>query len=997
MKQPTINTYENAVFISYSWGGDSEEYVNKIDTSLQERGITIIRDKRDLGYRGSINEFMERIGQGNCVIVVICDKYLRSPSCMFELVELAEGKQFRDRIFPVVLSDANIYDPIKRIEYVKYWETKRDELAIAIRTLDPANLQGISNDMDLYDRIRDEISELTSTLKDMNALTPEMHNDRDFNILYTALEKRIRHSENQNRVISPREQANLRDKFSQYRTIFINSIEQDAKFQKMALYENYLENFYTLCGSIYSGFMPYGSLGEPEPILNLLKNTEYLCILLLSNPGGGKTATLKRFLWEVAKGNEDSLPIFIELGKWEKEGAWRAIQFEINRTNIFHVTDKAEILDFLKGKNYFLFFDGLNEIDPNNSNKLIPELIEVLRELHPKLAIISSRFLNEKLLMHVQPIIDKTVILNPLTEKEILKHLRNIEDRRLIELAKNPSLLSLINNFTPANASEKKIVNQSDIYYWFTNDFMGKEEAQGKPNTIPRHIKIKFLSNLAFELTKRHELNVEREKIENLIHEDFNLDISIIINSLVHNGYLVQELDSRGKEIVRFSLGLMVQEFFAAVRLAEIANEEFARSSLKSTWIFDKLKDAVSIKKLLKEIFEPFRHSELERLSKDPWWTETFILLSGILESKHYIKTEMKDWLIANLVINWKHPWLAYWCMEYGINDKTNISNLVLTNIVSTTTENLSDSDSNKRLLEVMRLLKFTSGEYMTMTYPRTLEYLVKAAGDVDYRVAKTAYEGLVFFNKNAEIMEQLEKSKNGSTINLSNFGRRRITAILKGELEEAVFPLAMVKVQPNNSDFFWISRYPITNRQYIDYLTEEKGGVNKNMTQSDSPAPDDHPVSGITFDDACDYCQWLTNQYGYPVRLPTIFEWSMAAGGMMERKYPWGNEEPDSNRCNFSSDRTTRVDMYPEGKSPYGCWDMLGNVSEWCLPDIGSMGLPVRGGSFRSKGPGLSSLTVNKVDINQTSDDIGFRIVISMKQIGKIENRGKQIKIVWV
>jgi internalin A len=187
-----MSDYEQAVFISYAWGGEREEIVNQIDKALQGRGIRITRDKRDLGYKGSISEFMERIGRGNCVIVVISDKYLRSPNCMFELVEIADGKQFHDRIFPVVLNDANIYDPIKRIEYVRHWEAKRAELAGAMKTLDPANLQGIREDMDLYDRIRDRISGLTSTLKDMNTLTPDMHRDSDFSELYTAIENRMK-------------------------------------------------------------------------------------------------------------------------------------------------------------------------------------------------------------------------------------------------------------------------------------------------------------------------------------------------------------------------------------------------------------------------------------------------------------------------------------------------------------------------------------------------------------------------------------------------------------------------------------------------------------------------------------------------------------------------------------------------------------------------------------------------------------------------------------
>jgi hypothetical protein len=189
-----MQNYEQAVFISYAWGGEREQIVNQIDDVLQKREIKIVRDKRNLSYKGSIKEFMERIGQGNCVIVVISDKYLRSPNCMFELVEIAENKQFYNRVFPIVLADANIYDPLRRIDYVKYWETKRAELAEAMKTLDPANLQGIRDDMDLYDRIRDKISGLTSILKDMNTLTPEMHQDTNFGDLYDAIEKRVKES-----------------------------------------------------------------------------------------------------------------------------------------------------------------------------------------------------------------------------------------------------------------------------------------------------------------------------------------------------------------------------------------------------------------------------------------------------------------------------------------------------------------------------------------------------------------------------------------------------------------------------------------------------------------------------------------------------------------------------------------------------------------------------------------------------------------------------------
>src|SRR5512139_972145 len=93
------------VFLSYAWGDASEEFANRLDQAFQQKGISIIRDKRDLGYKGMIKEFMERIGQGKCVIAVISDKYLKSPNCMFELLHVVENGNFYDRIFPIILGD----------------------------------------------------------------------------------------------------------------------------------------------------------------------------------------------------------------------------------------------------------------------------------------------------------------------------------------------------------------------------------------------------------------------------------------------------------------------------------------------------------------------------------------------------------------------------------------------------------------------------------------------------------------------------------------------------------------------------------------------------------------------------------------------------------------------------------------------------------------------------------------------------------------------------
>ena len=179
------------IFLSYAWGGESEKIVNELDAAFQTKEIMLKRDKRDLGFKGIITDFMDKIGEGNAVVVVISDKYLKSHYCMYELLEIYRNLKFKERIFPIVLGDAAIYEPIPRLRYLKFWQDKKQELDDAIKEFGTDAITVIGDDYKTYKRVFDNFGEVVNILKDINSLTPEMHREDNFKTLIDAVSKKV--------------------------------------------------------------------------------------------------------------------------------------------------------------------------------------------------------------------------------------------------------------------------------------------------------------------------------------------------------------------------------------------------------------------------------------------------------------------------------------------------------------------------------------------------------------------------------------------------------------------------------------------------------------------------------------------------------------------------------------------------------------------------------------------------------------------------------------
>ena len=136
----------------------------------------------------------------------------------------------------------------------------------------------------------------------------------------------------------------------------------------------------------------------------------------------------------------------------------------------------------------------------------------------------------------------------------------------------------------------------------------------------------------------------------------------------------------------------------------------------------------------------------------------------------------------------------------------------------------------------------------------------------------------------------------------------------------------------------FWIDKTPVTNGEYKRFIdaypnyavpcVEEQGSYNWDRQSRMFPAgTENHPVVLVSWEDAWAYARWAGKV------LPTEQQWEKAARGPDGRQYPWGDQAPTPDLCNFNGNvgTTTPVGRYsPQGDSPYHCVDMSGNVWEW-------------------------------------------------------------------
>jgi len=183
-------------------------------------------------------------------------------------------------------------------------------------------------------------------------------------------------------------------------------------------------------------------------------------------------------------------------------------------------------------------------------------------------------------------------------------------------------------------------------------------------------------------------------------------------------------------------------------------------------------------------------------------------------------------------------------------------------------------------------------------------------------------------------------------------------TVELQRSFNEGAFPQGFHDKLPEEQQVklsaYAIDLTPVTNAEFETFLKasgyqpRQKKNFLMHWVNGRPPVgKEDHPVVYVDLVDARAYAKWAGK------RLPTDAEWQYAAAGPKGLEYPWG-DEMKSDRCNQGDD-TTSVRAFPQGRSPFGCYDMCGNTWEWTESEQTDDGRTryclIRGGSYYKTG----------------------------------------------
>jgi formylglycine-generating enzyme required for sulfatase activity len=670
----------------------------------------------------------------------------------------------------------------------------------------------------------------------------------------------------------------------------------------------------------------------PRIINEDLLEVNNLKFMLDAAPGMGKTTFLMHYLETLLDASTHqiySLPIYFHLGSVPEGGGFQQFRESINREIIDVILLEKEenpdlildedllqiTLNSIFGYSKFMFLlDGFDQLHPQDRFRFFVDSFLDDNVFHSNFVLLTSnkfefgslatdaiikRGEGAAFQMTFQALDPKesSVYLGDASKNNAIKELAAFSP----ELLRTPILLKMIRNLNESELLEG-LDNRAEIYtQWFKHLLSEFDKKEGElEKCLDQLAEISFQQMLDGKVQRyqKEEPGYDKSDIEK---DKFNLIVQG--DDLAPCWKRILQQTPRRWEFRHPSY----QEYFVARHLAKTSDwQDIVRKNCgDEKWheAFKILAGMVSGK----ELFDIFIE-------------EGAVMLAG--NSLREVKDlpEGQDLLVRQL--------LKYQCPEMLPQFKpcrlVRVENVWKTN----------DADYLQSLLNRLLMREHRDSRILFSVFELVL---TKAGANIhalldnfDLEPIRNLKEFQGFFNE----------SKDGSQVTLSKVRKYgEMVTIPQGKF---VYQEEDDEEDKINLKEFAIMKFPVTNALYQQFDPQHKTRFPKYSWE------EDQPVIGVNYYEAVIFSFWMG------LRLPTEKEWEKAARGTDGRVYPWGEpmgyEKGFANTCDFMECKTTSVFELEPGLSPYGCFDMAGNVWEWCVQlnaSRHSTQRVVRGGSW--------------------------------------------------
>lgn len=754
--------------------------------------------------------------------------------------------------------------------------------------------------------------------------------------------------------------------------------------------------------------------------------------VILGEPGAGKTTTMQKIAFDMAKGllNKQRMrtPLFVRLSQQGERDPYSFLQVEWEQR-----TGKPFAQALREGR-ILILADGINEIPRDKrSERLNAWMLFEAQYRGMNQLVFSGREKDYDNQLNLP-----RVLVEPLDEERVqeflqkhkaegLAELLNDPASKLDEMARNPlNLFVLVMVYLRGGSNLQVLANRGRLFQSFTQELIGHEQLWHPDPTLSVEIKTELFARLAYEMQKQGSgttfaIDLAKGALPKQTQTAFGEQVSVDHDALLRFGRGASIFDPATLPDIRFYHHLL-QEYFAARELLRRFN---SGENLSAFWKAPRTKDEMP----------PADVGEWDPLPEPPTtgWEVTTILACGL--------SNAPEKLIEAVLQH--NPALAGRCMdEAGIQtDGMQVKQALRADL-------LADLYNPAMHLRTRLQAGFILGRIGDPRFQPQEVNGVKVVLPQMVDVPAGTY--LIGSQQGEEDSYDNEYPQHSVDLNAFSIGKWSVTNAefacfmeaggyenekywegdlaqrwLKGEevgggqSKTVLDNWRILKENPGWQErvkYVW-SPDQIKAWEELAEMSEEqvKEILAKEYSQKSRSQPafwhdrernnPSQPVVGITWFEARAYCVWLSEVTGKPYRLPTEPEWEAAARGLLSltpaplpqgegRKYPWGNDW-DKEKANSIEGRVMKpspVGAYTAAGAvgPFGAEDQAGNVYDW----TSSLYLPypydaqkaeeieadgertVRGGSwFGNRWFVRCAYRYGDVPDNFSSD-IGFRLV---------------------